>query len=65
MLILTRNVGQKICIGDDTVVTVLCMSGGQVSIGIDAPKEVAVHREEIFNKIKSEQIADGNSGLSA
>ena len=65
MLILTRNVGQKICIGDDTVVTILCMSGGQVRIGIAAPKEVAVHREEIFNKIKREQVADGNSGLSA
>lgn len=65
MLILTRNVGQKICIGDDTVVTVLCMSGGQVRIGIAAPKEVPVHREEIFNKIKGERIAAGNSGLSA
>ena len=65
MLILTRNAGQKICIGEDTVVTVLCMSGGQVRIGVSAPKEVEVHREEVFNKIKSERIAACNSGLSA
>lgn len=57
MLILTRNVGEKLHIGDDIEVTVLAVRGSQVRIGIEAPKEIAVHREEILKKIQSEKIA--------
>lgn len=58
MLILTRRVGEKLIIGDDIVVTILGVNSGQVRIGIDAPKEVDVHREEIWNKIKEEESRD-------
>jgi len=55
MLILTRRIGEVLMIGDDTTVTVLGVKGNQVRLGIDAPKDVAVHREEIYNKIKKER----------
>ncbi|HIJ23354.1 MAG: carbon storage regulator CsrA [Gammaproteobacteria bacterium] len=54
MLILTRRVGETVRIGDDVSITVLGVKGNQVRIGIDAPREVAVHREEIFQKIQDE-----------
>ena len=54
MLILTRRVGETLRIGDDIAVTVLGVKGNQVRIGIDAPKAVDVHREEVFQKIKRE-----------
>jgi carbon storage regulator len=59
MLILTRRVGETVMIGNDVTVTVLGVKGNQVRVGINAPKTVAVHREEIFERIKREQ--EGNS----
>lgn len=55
MLILTRRVGETVMIGDDVKVTVLGVKGNQVRIGVDAPKDVAVHREEIYDRIKREE----------
>jgi carbon storage regulator CsrA len=61
MLILTRRVGETIMIGDEVTFTVLGVKGNQVRVGINAPKRVAVHREEIFNRIEAEKRAAGNS----
>jgi carbon storage regulator len=61
MLILTRRVGETVMIGNDVTVTVLGVKGNQVRIGINAPKNVAVHREEIFERIKREQEGEGDS----
>ncbi len=55
MLILTRRVGESIVIGDDTKVVVLSVQGSQVRVGIDAPSEVTVHREEIYERIQRER----------
>ena len=57
MLILTRRVGESLMIGDDVTITVLGVKGNQVRIGVNAPKEVAVHREEILNRIE-EAVAE-------
>jgi carbon storage regulator len=54
MLILTRRVGEAVMIGEEVTVTVLGVKGNQVRIGVNAPKTVSVHREEIFDRIKSE-----------
>ncbi|MGH8581256.1 MAG: carbon storage regulator CsrA [Gammaproteobacteria bacterium] len=59
MLILTRRVGESLMIGDNVNVTVLGVKGNQVRLGINAPKEVAVHREEIYQRIRQEQAAAG------
>ncbi len=60
MLILTRRVGESLIIGDDVVVNILGVKGNQVRIGVDAPKEVSVHREEIYDRIQAEK-GQGNS----
>ena len=61
MLILTRRVGETLMIGDDVTVTVLGVKGNQVRIGINAPKDVSVHREEIYERIKAEQGGNANA----
>lgn len=57
MLILTRRAGETVMIGSDVTITVLGVKGNQVRLGINAPKDVAVHREEIYERIQSEQSA--------
>jgi carbon storage regulator len=63
MLILTRKIGQTIKIGDDVDITVLGVQGKQVRIGIDAPREVSVHREEIYKRIEAEKEPNGNKAF--
>ena len=62
MLILTRRVGETLMIGDNVTVTVLGVKGNQVRIGITAPKDVGVHREEIYQKIGKEDDSKADSG---
>ena len=60
MLILTRRVGETLMIGDDITITVLGVKGNQVRVGVNAPREVAVHREEIYERIQKEQNGHSN-----
>ena len=55
MLILTRRIGETLMVGDEVTVTVLGVKGNQVRLGVNAPKDVAVHREEIYERIRQEQ----------
>lgn len=61
MLILTRRVGETLIIGEDVQVTVLGIKGNQMRIGVKAPKDVSVHREEIFDRIRTERSEDGGA----
>ena len=64
MLILTRRIGESVVIGDDIKLTVLGVKGSQVRLGIDAPKTVSVHREEIYERIQSEEKPSGDNSDS-
>jgi carbon storage regulator len=64
MLILTRRVGETVMIGNEVTVTVLGVKGNQVRIGVNAPKDVAVHREEIYERIKREEDQESRSGAT-
>jgi carbon storage regulator len=64
MLILTRRVGETLMIGDEVTVTVLGVKGNQVRIGVNAPRDVAVHREEIYERIKREQAEQQRDATS-
>ncbi len=65
MLILTRRVGETITVGSEIKVTVLGVSGAQVRVGIDAPKDVAVHREEIYARIQAEEPSASSNQFDA
>ena len=60
MLILTRRVGETLMIGDSVTITVLGVKGNQVRLGVNAPKDVSVHREEIYQRIQREHDDDGD-----
>ena len=60
MLILTRRVGETITIGDDITVTILGVKGNQVRVGVGAPRDVAVHREEIYRRINEEEATNAD-----
>ena len=62
MLILTRKVEESLIVGDEVKVTVLGIKGGQVRIGITAPRDIAVHRQEVFNRIQLERDETGVGG---
>jgi carbon storage regulator len=63
MLILTRRVGETLMVGDEVTVTVLGVKGNQVRIGVNAPKEVSEHREEIYMRIQAEKGNSGNASI--
>ena len=60
MLILTRRIGESVILGDNTRVVILGIKGNQVRLGVNAPKKITVHREEVYKRIKQEQILERN-----
>lgn len=62
VLILTRRIGEKLMIGDEISVTILGVKGNQVRLGVHAPSDVAIHREEIFNRIREEERQAAGNG---
>lgn len=65
MLILTRRISETLMVGDEVEVTVLGVSGQQVRLGIKAPKEIAVHREEVYQRIQAEKAQQEEAGATA
>ena len=65
MLVLTRKVGETLVIGDDIKITICAVNNSQVRVGIKAPKEISVHREEIYERIQSEQVEANGSTAAA
>lgn len=63
MLVLSRRLGETLIIGDDIKITVLGISGNQVRLGIAAPKNVSVHREEVYRRIQDEQDPDSEPSI--
>lgn len=64
MLILTRRMGETLMIGDDITVTVLGVKGNQVRIGVNAPRQLAVHRQEVYERIRSEELDVAANGAA-
>ena len=62
MLILTRKEGESLRLGDDITVTVVSVKGGNVRLGVSAPKDVAIHREEVYERVAAEREATGSAG---
>lgn len=65
MLILTRRISESVIIGDDVKVTVLGVNGNQIRIGIEAPKDVSIHREEIYERIQKEKLVKSQSKVDS
>lgn len=65
MLILTRRISESVIIGDDVKVTVLGVNGNQIRIGIEAPKDVSIHREEIYERIQKEKLVQSQSNADS
>jgi carbon storage regulator len=60
MLILTRKLGEKITIGDDITITLLEIRGSQIKLGIDAPKHIEIHRQEVYERIREENLSSSD-----
>jgi len=64
MLILTRKLGERITIGDDVIITLLEIKGSQVKLGIEAPKSISIHRQEIYERIREENLRSSEVSAS-